>query len=197
MATSKQEKQSGVAGFFKGFTRFNFVLASIGGIAIFIAMVITTYEVIARFGFNAPTKWTFDVSNYLLLLSIWLSVAYVTLIDAHIKVTILTERLPVRARAILDAIMLVLGLIYGVALSWVTGSETYRAFVGNWLPESALKFPLYPLYAVICIGSVLFSIAIIERIYHNIRVAKHPGLPMQDSAVHEMPVAMPVPKVDE
>lgn len=180
MASNTTETKSGIAGVIHGFTRFNYILSYIAGVFILIAMLITTYEVIARFGFNSPTKWTQDFSNYLLLLSIWFSTAYVMLLDAHIKVTILVERIPVKARAILTAIMYVMGLIYAVVLTWITAGETYRAFMGNWLPEGYYKFVLYPLYAVICIGSLLLSLAIIERIYNNIQIARHPELHKED-----------------
>jgi len=64
-------------------------MASLGRLAIAILVVAMLYEVLARYVFNAPTLWAFDIS-YMLNGSIFiLGAAFALQQDAHVRIDFL------------------------------------------------------------------------------------------------------------
>lgn len=51
------------------------------------------YEVVARYGFSAPTRWSSDVVQYALCASVSLALPAVTRDSAHVAITFLVDRL--------------------------------------------------------------------------------------------------------
>ena len=60
------------------------------------------YEVVARYFFNSPTIWSYEVTYFLYGSHFLLGAAYVLFVDAHIRIDILTSRLSPRTRAKID-----------------------------------------------------------------------------------------------
>jgi TRAP-type C4-dicarboxylate transport system permease small subunit len=57
-----------------------------------------------RYVFDMPTIWSVEVSSYLLLLVIFTATAYTLQTDGHVRVDIITIRLPEKPRTILSII---------------------------------------------------------------------------------------------
>jgi TRAP-type mannitol/chloroaromatic compound transport system permease small subunit len=81
-------------------------------------MVLTfaiAYEVIARYVFNAPTQWAFDVSYMLYGALFMMAGAYTLARNGHVRGDVLYGFLPTRVQATLDLILYVLFFIPGIA----------------------------------------------------------------------------------
>jgi hypothetical protein len=63
-----------------------------------------TYEVIARYFFNAPTIWSFDVTFMLYGTIFMLGAAYALHKGAHIRTDFFWERWSIRTKGMIDAI---------------------------------------------------------------------------------------------
>lgn len=132
-------------------------LASLAAAVLTLAMV---YEVFARYVFDAPTVWAFDIaymSNGALFL---LGVAYVLREDAHIRIDVLRNHLPARFNGILQGIVyaLVLAPLFAV-LCWIAVTHTWRAWLTHEVETVSPWAPLmWPFYLLIAIG--LFALAL-------------------------------------
>src|SRR5687767_5968460 len=63
------------------------------------------FEVIARYFFNAPTSWSYEL-GYLLTGSGWLlGLAYTQLRGAHIRIDIFYQRFSVRQKALVEIVL--------------------------------------------------------------------------------------------
>lgn len=67
-------------------------------------VAVLVYEVVARYGFHAPTIWAHETSIFFWGYCGILAGAYTLRHHAHINVDILYSRLSLRARAILDVV---------------------------------------------------------------------------------------------
>ena len=77
------------------------------------------YEVIARYVFNAPTQWAFDVSYMLYGALFMMAGAYTLARNGHVRGDVLYGFLPVRVRASFDLVLYFLFFIPGIAaLAW-------------------------------------------------------------------------------
>ena len=70
----------------------------------FLCMLIIAWEVAARYGFNAPTVWAHDLTIALCSVGFLLSGLYTLQRRAHIRISLVYDKLPARARRVLDAV---------------------------------------------------------------------------------------------
>lgn len=129
-------------------------------IAAAIIMVLTTVDVLMRRLFDLPIKGSFELSDYLLIVVVFCSVAYVMTVKGHIVVDVFTNKYPQRFSGALSFIALILSLIMVGLICW--GSIRYglqQMSVGEASP--LLGIPAAPFIFVIAFGSALFFLVII------------------------------------
>ena len=119
-----------------------------------------TYEVVARYVFNSPTIWAYDVSYMLYGTIFMLGAAYALHKGAHIRTDFFYERWSVRTRGMIDAVAY-LGfffpsLILFLVVSW---GEGWYAFTINEVSEQTPWRPiLWPLKMVVPLTCLLLLI---------------------------------------
>ena len=120
-------------------------------------MVVAT---MLRYAFNKAPAWGYDLTWMLYAAYFLLGGAYCLLHEGHVRVDFLSERLPPRARSILEIVcyvvfflplfyMLVRGGIDYAVYSWVTGERSPFAHI--WAP------PIGPIKTVMVIGFLLLA----------------------------------------
>jgi TRAP-type C4-dicarboxylate transport system permease small subunit len=108
-----------------------------------LAVVVGAYvlEVVLRYGFNSPTRWSADLVSYLLLFITFMAMPQVTASGGHVAVTALLERMsPSRQRAAARVIAAG-GVIACLLLTWISLQETMRQVSGNVQMMSANPIP--------------------------------------------------------
>lgn len=83
-------------GYFADKVIVGFGLAS--GILIVLNGLFSSYEVIMRYFFNAPTVWVLEITIYLVIASTFFALAYALLQKAHVKVDFITNYLTPRTK---------------------------------------------------------------------------------------------------
>ena len=91
----------------------------------FACMLIIAWEVFARYGFNAPTIWAHDLTIALCSVGFLLSGLYTLQRRAHIRVSLVYDKLPARARRALDA-------VNGLIILTFLGLLGYRSAGDAW-----------------------------------------------------------------
>jgi len=119
-------------------------------------MFITTIEVIARYVFNSPTIWAWDINLQIFTALVAVGGSYGLRHDMHVKVDIVVANLSPRRRALIDLITSVLFFftmgvfLYEstkVALESIKMREVMSTY---WAP------PIYPIMVLIPVGALLF-----------------------------------------
>lgn len=144
-----------VAGWWR---RLNEALALLSAGFIVAIVLLTLYEIVSRYAFNAPTTWTFPISSYLLLYVIYTATAYALQEGAHVHVSVAVEWLPARARQVVDVVAHLLGLAFVVVLFWQVTRFTEIAFRLGSRDLSMLSVPLTLTATVMPIGTALLCI---------------------------------------
>ncbi|MFZ5642049.1 MAG: TRAP transporter small permease subunit [Bacillota bacterium] len=122
--------------------KFNEVVAKIFAWAMLALVLTMAYEVVARYVFNAPTLWSYDVSYFLGSLTLMLGMAYTLRIKGHVSIDIIYNRFSPRVRALLYVIfalflffplwaMMVGVMIPHMMFSWAAQEKSW---VGTWQP---------------------------------------------------------------
>jgi TRAP-type mannitol/chloroaromatic compound transport system permease small subunit len=129
---------------------------------------IVMIEVIARYVFDRPTVWAWDVNVQLLAFMGTLGGGYVLLNDDHVRVDILVANLSKRKRAILDSFT---GMLIIVALGILTWHLIDVAITSVKYLEVHWSYfapPVYPLRILMAFGSLMLLLQAIAVFLQNI-----------------------------
>lgn len=132
------------------------------------------YEVAARYAFNAPTVWAYDVTYMLFGAQFMLAAAYTMLKGAHIRTDVFYERWSPRRRATVDAVCYVLFFFPGMLFVLYAGAgEAWNSFLigerSDWTPWRPI---IYPLKAVIPITAALMLLQGLVELVKAVRVIR-------------------------
>jgi TRAP-type C4-dicarboxylate transport system permease small subunit len=99
------------------------------------------FEVIARYLFDAPTRWSAELVSYLLLIASFLAMPRLTRDGGHVAVTVLLERLPARLHHRGARLIACLGACICFAMAWIAAEETMRQFDRGVRMMAAIPIP--------------------------------------------------------
>lgn len=119
-----------------------------------------TFEVIARYVFNAPTSWAYDTSYMLYGSFFMLGAGYALFRGAHIRTDMLYQNWSPRQQGAIDAACyLFLFFPAMFFLLWMGGQEAWHAWViGERSDASPWRPILYPFKAVIPVTALLLLV---------------------------------------
>lgn len=124
-----------------------------------IAVLISVYEVVARYLFASPTVWVHEMTILLSAICFVVSGLYSLERREHIRITVLSDRLPPRLRRMLDWLGFALAMIFLVAVAWGGFKLGWQALVLWETTQSAFNSPtqaiLKPLIVVVAALMVL------------------------------------------
>lgn len=81
-------------------------------------MLLTTVDVISRAAWARPIPGIVELSSYALDVFILLGLAYTQQVKGHVRVSMLTSRMPPRAQIVLEIFVTFLSLFIVVLLAW-------------------------------------------------------------------------------
>ena len=119
-----------------------------------------SYEVIARYAFNAPTVWSYDVSYMLYGTIFMLGAAYALHKGAHIRTDFFYDKWSVKTKGMVDSISYVVFFFPSlIMLFFASGSEAWYAYTINETSEQTPWRPiLWPYKSVVPLTCVLLMI---------------------------------------
>ena len=133
-----------------------FGLAS--AVSTFLMLVLVVANVIGRYLFNSPITGAFEITESLLVVVIMLGLGLTQYHDGHIRVTILTRRMP-RAWARLAKIgALLLGAVFFAWCAYASWKFAYESYSFNEQEWGTITFPLYPFKFVVFLGVILLTV---------------------------------------
>jgi TRAP-type C4-dicarboxylate transport system permease small subunit len=141
------------------------VACAVAMLALTIMTVIVTGDVILRYVFHAPTKWSVEVSGYLLVVIVMMGLAYTQRERGHIKVDIILRRLPKAVRSWVELVVLVMVFAITIILIYLTAGDFWVSIELKSVSDSVMAFPLAPWQAFIPIGLVILALLLIWEIY--------------------------------
>ncbi len=134
------------------------------------AAIISSYEVVMRYLFNAPSSWVHVAATALCAVPFCFGGAWCMLRGEHISITLIPDRLGERGQRAVEILSLLLGLFYLGGLGWgvwlQAADSALRFDEGRWLPELTPGPPNWPLPSLIKVSlflAVLLFLAVTAR----------------------------------
>jgi TRAP-type transport system small permease protein len=141
-------------------------------VAYFVIAVMMTfvfYDVIAR-ALGHPTPGSNDVVQLLTIVAVAFAMGYTQILKRHPSISFIAEKLSSRPRAILSAVISLLGLIPFILLAWNSLVFARRMWTTNE-GTMTLAIPIYPFIYCIAFGSILLCLVLIMNFVTDLRKA--------------------------
>ncbi len=128
-----------------------FIIPMAGGLA---------YEVFARYLFNAPTIWAYELTYQLYGSHFMLGAAYTLYKGKHIRTDLLYEKYPVKWQGRIDAVLYLCFFFPGMILFfWAGRDEALHSWEIKELSEATpWRPPIYPFKTTIPIAALLLLV---------------------------------------
>jgi len=146
------------------------VSCGIAGLAVLVMTLIITMDVVLRYAFT-PTKWVHEFSGYLMIMAVFLGLAYALKKDAHIKVDFLVARLPKPVQNWLKVINSILFLVFTTMLcyfNWHLFAESLALKTSSF---TAVDVIVWPVQLLMPVGLAIMGLLLIVNIYTETKAA--------------------------
>ena len=130
----------------------------ISEVATFVMMLLVVANVIGRYLFNKPLTGTLEFTESLLVLIIFLSVGLTQYDGGHIRVNLITRRLPKAWARILTVFAMLCGAAFFTwcaYAAWIYAAQSYSFGEQEW---GEVVFPLWPMKFVVFFGIALLAL---------------------------------------
>ena len=122
------------------------------------------YEVVARYVFNAPTMWAYDVSLFLFGYIAALGGAYAQQKRAHINVDIFYLTVSPKVKNIFNIISYSLGIFFLLVVFYLCFSKFNESIAFDYRRQSEWAPPMWHFWLMLCIASSLFTMQLVRDI---------------------------------
>jgi len=136
---------------------------------------VVTFEVMMRYGFDAPTTWAFEMTTFLYGMHYMLTLGYAHKYDGHVAIDVFESKLPNKPRTIMRIITNLVIFIPTIGMFSVwsviyasTSWQGWERASSSWAP------PVYPYKTIMAIGFILLLLQGIAKLLHDIRSLRHP-----------------------
>jgi len=128
------------------------------------------WEVVARYGFAAPTTWAYETIYTLYAAMFMLGAAYALRVGAHVRTDFLWEKWRPRTRAAIEIVAylacffpgMLLFLVAGLEATWSSYAIGERSADTSWFP------PLWPLKALVPASAALLLLQGVSELLKSI-----------------------------
>lgn len=131
-------------------------------------MVLVIFAQIVLRWFGAATVWAEELARYIMLYLMWVAASYAVKKDAHIRLTVLVEKITGKKRDKLEVVILGVWLIFAIWLM-VEGVFLLQKIDAMNQVSAAMRLPMVVPYASAPLGGLLMSVRLIQKIIETLK----------------------------
>lgn len=149
---------------------FSHFTAIASSVLYLVAAFATLYEVVARYVFNAPTQWAFEMVMVLCAACWMLSSGYITLRKRHIAITVISGSVSASKQWWLELFAMVVGVIALYLFLTDVSITAYESIREVELMGSAFNSPMpMMLKSLLLFGAALYLVQLMVNLYRHVR----------------------------
>ena len=159
--------------------------STLAGLAVLVIVGLITYDVAMRHFFNEPQLFVDELASFLEVVVIFGGLAATFRTGGHVRVDLVTARLPGRVRARLRVLSLALGIVFLAVVIWPTVESALTAYRYGRV-SAVMLYPLWPTMLLIPLGLVLLALVMLGALAAQLRALRRPDadeVPPPESAV--------------
>lgn len=156
-------------------TVINQISEKMGVVAVIVLaaiMMFTVVDVFMRGVLNDPVAATTETTALMMVVLVFLVLAWCAVKNKHVKIDVLVSRLPRKVQIALDISNHLLVIFVSAMVGWRSAVE--GAYVKNMgITTSVLEIPHYPFYYLITFGYAMLILVMINSLVRYIYKAVH------------------------
>jgi TRAP-type C4-dicarboxylate transport system permease small subunit len=145
-------------------SRLNGLGATLAGLALLAMVVIGAFDVILGRGFNLSVAGAREITEILMVAAALLGMALSQQRREHVRVTLLTDRLPAPLQRWLDRLGLLLATFLMLAISGYGFQSALQSFQSGEFSPGSLAVPIWPAKLALGIGALLMALESLTQI---------------------------------
>lgn len=135
----------------------------------FAMMILISWDVVARYVFDAPLLFSDEVSGYLLVYICFLGAAGTMKQKRHINVDVMVNRLKAQTRKRLELVTSFIGLGFLLVFLWHSYVMVYHSYVRGVRMPSVLLTPIWIPQSLVLLGTFFLILQYIVEIRKSIK----------------------------
>ncbi len=160
-----------VMGYMKRFsdlvTGLSRLLDQAAGFFLVATIVLIVLNILLRAVFKTPIFGAYEYVGLLTALVIGLAIAYCGVQNAHIAVTLVTERLPARLQTLISIFINLISMCFLAVCAWYVGLYA-GSMKDSGLVSPTTQIPTYPFVYLIALGLLVYSLVLLVRTIESI-----------------------------
>jgi TRAP-type C4-dicarboxylate transport system permease small subunit len=161
----------------------------IAGLTILVMMLSTTIDTTLRYLFSRPIPGVFELNEVLLVVCVFLGLAWTQIERGHIRVVLILRKLPPKWIVVVDLLVWVICFVLITFFGIQSAKEALHSFHIHEFRWGSVQMPIWWAKALVPIGFWMMSLQLIIDIWTDIyRLFGH--LPLQISDITSEDVGM-------
>ena len=136
------------------------IVGRTGAGIIALMMIITVTDVVGRRVFNRPLSGTFEISEFMMVIVAFFTIAHCEFLRGHITVDIVVSRFRQRTRDVIDSTTYLFFLVAFGFVTWQLARQAMNAWENN-LTSALLQIPASPIIYVTALGSAILCLLVL------------------------------------
>ena len=152
------------------FSKHLFRISAVSGqILIFGMTMLITVDVLGRATIGKSTLVATEISGYALVAIVFLGLAYTLRTERHVRIELLTKRLPPKRRQQVDIAVLILSMVFISWFTWATMGPVILNYIHHHVSITFLHAPMWIPYLFVPVGAGMLAIGLLIEIIGKIR----------------------------
>ncbi|MBW2311518.1 MAG: TRAP transporter small permease [Deltaproteobacteria bacterium] len=131
----------------------------IASVTLFFMMLLTITDVILRKTISKSILGTVEVTEFMMVILVFFTLAQTEILDGHVKVDLIISRFSARVQAFVDMVTQFICFLLFVLFTW-----SVMVYAGEMKASGEVSqdlwLPIYPFIYVVAVGCALLSIAL-------------------------------------
>jgi TRAP-type C4-dicarboxylate transport system permease small subunit len=139
-----------------------------GALVLFAMMILTAADVAGRYLFHKPIQGVYELTEFMMVCVVFLSLAYGQSVKGHAKVSVLVGRFPRRIQGFIQIANYALALIVLSFMAWKSVERGFEVFVQKDC-SGTLGIPVYPFLFIVALGCGGMCVELLRDIAERMR----------------------------
>jgi TRAP-type C4-dicarboxylate transport system permease small subunit len=135
--------------------RVNQAALALGGLSVLAMTLLGGADILSTFIFNKPVHSTYEATETLMVIIVFLGLGFVHLNRAHICVDVGYDQMNGFFKRISEIVTLALMLLFFTALAWRGWQQAFYSFRIGEYSAGLVAYPIYPARFALAIGATL------------------------------------------
>ena len=138
------------------------VMSNVASVTLVVMMLLTVADVFLRKVFSHSILGTVEVTEFLLVIVIFFTLADTEILNGHVKVDLVMSRFSERARAAVDMITQFICFVLCVIFTWSTLVYSEQMRLSGEVSQD-LWLPIYPFVYIVAAGCIIFAFSLLIK----------------------------------